>query len=273
MSRVDQNGARGFFRSAAEDYEAVHYGSGVRSLMSVRLERILELVDGLGLAPGSPSLDAGCGPGHLAEALTARGLAVRAVDTSAAMLERTRAKLRAAGAPSQHLALASIDELPHPDASFDLVCSAGVIEYLPADAKALAELFRVLRPGGRAILPVTNLWSPAGYLDFLVESLKRRAWLLAPLNRMRARRGHPPIRARRFPVRRHRPAGFRRSLREAGFELERDGYFYMLPWPHPFDRLFPRSTARLGALLEPLCRGPLGGLAEGYVALVRRPDR
>jgi ubiquinone/menaquinone biosynthesis C-methylase UbiE len=263
----DRGAAQEFFRSSVMEYETLHYGSGVRSLMSVRQERILEQVDSLTLATGSRVLDAGCGPGLLTSMLAERGFATWAVDTSEAMLERARS--RVAGLEHRS-SLASIERLCFPEASFDLVCSAGVIEYLPDDAPVLREFHRVLAPGGHVVLPVTHFWSPAGYLDFLVEALKRWEPFIRVFNRIWARGGQPPLRARPFRVRRHRPAAFRRALRDAGFEVVDEGFFYLLPWPHPLDRLFPRTTARLGAGLEPLSRGWLGPLAEGYLVVARK---
>lgn len=261
--------ARVFFDTSVADYEAQHYGAGARSLMSVRLERILAIVAQLDLPPGSRVADAGCGPGHLAVALAARGLRVFAVDTSPAMLQRARERLAAvSGAAGDGLQVASIERTPYADGSFDLVCSAGVLEYLPRDAEALGEVRRILRPGGHALLSVTNYWSPAGVLDFAVEAGKRIPWLVRAVNALRPRH---PLRPRHFAVRRHRPAVFRHHLSLAGLETIRDEYFYLLPWPHPFDRLFPTATARLNRRLEPYAAGRFGWLAEGYLVLARRP--
>jgi SAM-dependent methyltransferase len=258
--------ARAFFDSAVAEYEEQHYGAGARSLMSVRLERILAFVDALALPAGSRALEAGCGPGHLAAGLARRRLEVLAVDTSPAMLRRARA--RAGGPPAPSFQVASIEHLPFRDASVDLACSAGVLEYLACDAAALGEIHRVLRPGGYALLSVTNFWSPAGWLDFAVEAAKRNAALRRAVNALQPRH---PLRPRYFVVRRHRPAAFRGALAAAGLEVARHEYFYLLPWPHPFDRLFPRATARLNRRLEARVQGRLGGLAEGYLVLARRP--
>ena len=150
-----------FFDSTAKDYDVKHYGQAVRSLMTVRQERVLELVDTLALPQGAKVLDAGCGPGYLVQALALRGFNVCGADAAAGMLRNAKARLSAT--PSTHAVefeLCSIEELPYPDESFDLVCSTGVIEYLQDDAKALSEMFRVLKPGGHLVLPVTNRLSP-----------------------------------------------------------------------------------------------------------------
>ena len=262
--------AQVFFDVAADDYDDQHYGPGVRSFMSVRLERFLHAVDDLRLPPGAVAVEAGCGPGRLSAALAARGLRVLAHDTSPEMLRRARRRLRAvAGTAPDALQVATVERMPYRDASADLVCSAGVLEYLPSDTALFCEVHRVLRPGGHTLLAVTNSRSPVGSLDFAVEAAKRQPWLARAAEALRP---EYRVRPRHFPVRRHRPAVFRRNLARAGLEFVRGEYFYLLPWPHPFDRLFPRVTARLNCRLEPWSASRIGWLAEGYLAIARRPS-
>jgi ubiquinone/menaquinone biosynthesis C-methylase UbiE len=62
-----------------------------------------------------------------------------------------------------HVRLGSILELPYQDDSFDLALATDVIEHVDRDELALAEIQRVLRPGGRAIITVPafmSLWGP-----------------------------------------------------------------------------------------------------------------
>ncbi|MGH8520586.1 MAG: methyltransferase domain-containing protein [Gammaproteobacteria bacterium] len=263
---------RTFFDENVGDYEAKHYGAQVRSFMMVRQTRILEVVDSLGLPRGAKALDAGCGPGYLLEALARRGFQVYGLDAAEGMVRSTRARLTAANPEySCTLEVGNIEKLPFGNKTFDLVCSAGVIEYLREDRTVLGELFRVLRPSGALILPVTNFWSPVNYLDFFVEFLKRQRWFLRPFNAVWRRLGHRPVLSRHFRVRRHRPANLMRSLAEAGFVLRDQVYFYFLPWPRPLDRLFPKATAAVERSLEPYGRSWIGTFAEGYLTLSIKP--
>jgi ubiquinone/menaquinone biosynthesis C-methylase UbiE len=262
--------ARAFFRSAVVEYDRAHYSA--RSFMTVRLERVLELVDALALAPGARVLECGCGPGHLVAALLQRDFEVVAIDTSPAMLALTQERASAiAGGSAPALQLASLEQLPHRDASFDLVCSTGVIEYLRDDETALREMWRVLRPGGHLVLSVTNAWSPIFIAEFAIEFFKRQAWLRQAFNALWTRLGHPPVRARHFSVRRHRPRRLLEAFAATGFQTRDAVYFHFLPWPHPLDRFFPGTSARLGAPLERFGRRPLGVLGEGYVAIGEKP--
>lgn len=235
--------------------------------MSVRMESMLTFIDELGLATGSTVVDAGCGPGYLASQLARRKFRVLALDTSRAMVERARRRLADSGGVVA-FQVGSVECLPYRDASVDLLCCAGVLEYLRADQPTLDEIRRVLRPGGHALLSVTNAWSPVGYLDFAVEAGKRLPWLVRVFDRTNPRH---PVRPRHFQVRRHRPARFLRSITQAGLDPVREAPFYLLPWPHPFDRLFPRATARFNRRLEQHAGRFLGRIAEGHLVLARRP--
>ena len=260
-----------FFDSNVDDYEQKHYKVNSRTFMTVRQARVLEFVDNLKIPPGAAVLDAGCGPGHLLEALGARGFVLSAVDASKEMLSRAKERLqRFPDDQVAELRVGDIENLPFPDAVFDLVCSTGVIEYLVADKKALSEMYRVLKPGGYLLLPVTNRLSPINYLDPIVETLKRTAWFRVPFNWIWQRLGQRPLLPRRFKVRKHSPNRIAHSLREVGFLLVDNIYFYFLPWPRPFERLTPKLSERLGTKMERLGRSRLGVLGEGFLVLSKK---
>jgi SAM-dependent methyltransferase len=94
-------------------------------------------------------LDAGCGTGELAASLAGRlGVEAFGVDQSERMVELARARGLAAE-------VAAIEELPFPDGSFDAVIATWVLHFLRDLDSGLAELARVLRPGGR-LVALTN---------------------------------------------------------------------------------------------------------------------
>jgi ubiquinone/menaquinone biosynthesis C-methylase UbiE len=107
-------------------------------------------LQGLRLAPGERVLDAGCGTGALLAALLAREPRLRAtgVDLSDAMLEHARAQLPAEVA----LLAGDVHALPLAAARFDLVVSTSSYHFWDDKPGALAELRRVLVPGGRLVL-------------------------------------------------------------------------------------------------------------------------
>jgi arsenite methyltransferase len=113
-----------------------------------------ELVrDALAAQPGERIVDVGCGPGfYAAELLEQVGPegSVTGVDASAQMLAIAARRCEGLGNVSFHESDATA--LPLPDASADGAISVQVLEYVEDVGAALAELHRVLRPGGRAVV-------------------------------------------------------------------------------------------------------------------------
>lgn len=103
---------------------------------------------------GARVLEVGCGPGHLSTRLARRGLAVTGVDLDPAMVERAKENAGrgsdASGAPS--FLVGDAASLPFPESSFDLVVSTFSLHHWSDPAKGLAEIGRVLRPGGTALI-------------------------------------------------------------------------------------------------------------------------
>ncbi len=98
---------------------------------------------------GLAVLDAGCGPGVYAGHLVESGAVVVGFDASSAMVDRARARLGTAASIDQ----LRLDELlPYPDEAFDRVLCALAIPYSNDRELTLTEFFRILKPGGRAIL-------------------------------------------------------------------------------------------------------------------------
>ena len=113
------------------------------------------------LKPGARVLDVGCGSGrHTAAAYRLPGARVVGVDVAAedlkAACERLRLhdRLAAHGDGRWHLCAADGRRLPFGDCRFDLVICAEVLEHVPADGRVLAEIARVLRPGGELAVSV-----------------------------------------------------------------------------------------------------------------------
>ncbi|CAJ1387577.1 unnamed protein product [Effrenium voratum] len=129
--------------------------------------RFIELAKPL---EGESCLDVGCGPAFLVELLKAavgeKGSVV-GVDHSEAMVQA--AKVRC---PSAKVLQASAEELPFPDGSFDLVTITQVVVYVADPAKALSEVKRVLKLGGRVLI-LDSIWSQSSWSGADVE-LQRR---------------------------------------------------------------------------------------------------
>lgn len=106
-----------------------------------------------GNVDGRRILDAGCGSGPLSAALRDGGAIVTGFDSSAAMVELARRRLGADAA----LSVGDLGQpLPYADGAFDDVVASLVLHYLRDWTEPLAELRRVLAPGGRLILSVNH---------------------------------------------------------------------------------------------------------------------
>lgn len=108
--------------------------------------------------PGGALLEVGCGLGTDLVALARRGLAVTGIDLAPSVAALARQHLRAYGLPGEVLA-GNAEGLCFPDGSFDVVYSSGVLQHLPDIRRAVAEIHRVLRPGGLAVVIVYHRYS------------------------------------------------------------------------------------------------------------------
>ncbi len=138
--------------AAYDDFAEAYTAENETSLMNAYYERPATLALA-GDVAGRRILDAGCGSGPLFAALRERGAVVTGIDQSAAMVAHARRRL----GDGADLRVAELAEpLPFPDEEFDDVVASLVLHYLRDWAPVLAELRRVLKPGGRLIASVNH---------------------------------------------------------------------------------------------------------------------
>jgi ubiquinone/menaquinone biosynthesis C-methylase UbiE len=176
-------------------------------------------LDMLGDVAGKRVLDAGCGEGFLSRLVAKRGASVLAVDLAEKMLtiarERTPIELEI---DYRHANLENLDGLQ--SGSFDLVLSSMVIQDLPDYEAAIAEIFRVLRSGGRCVMAVAHpCFSSDGAWERDDEGNKLYWRTDNYFNERPIEQSGPP-KAKRKPYYFHRTlTSYFRTLKSAGFQI------------------------------------------------------
>ncbi|MFE9606862.1 class I SAM-dependent methyltransferase [Streptomyces hokutonensis] len=194
-----------------------------------------------GIRAGMALLDAGTGTGTIAAAACEQGAKVTAVDAEPGMVE-----LAAQAAPGAHVQVAALPELPFADGEFNVAVGNFVLNHVGQPRKALSELRRVTRPGGRIVLTVWASPSGAG------QALFGRALQAAGVTRP----AHLPTldTADDFP---RNEKGFGDLLRHAGLT---DVSCERLDWNH-------RATP------EEWWSGPAAGVASiGQIVVSQKPE-
>jgi SAM-dependent methyltransferase len=201
-----------------------------------KLEAVRQWLDRL--PPGSRVLDAGCGEGVLVDEYASR-LAIEGLDDS-----YSSAKVRSG----------SVIALPYANASFERALCLDVLEHLTFEdqPKALAELHRILEPGGELLVSIPNLAHLQSRVHFLFTGR---------LIRTASERKHPG----------DRPAGeYVRLAEDAGFRLvARRGIFPTVPVLTRLIRRRPRAMLPLHRLLTRLL--PVPGWCFLNLLTLRKP--
>jgi ubiquinone/menaquinone biosynthesis C-methylase UbiE len=223
----------------------------------IRKRHVLELFD----RRGGRFLDAGCGTGDFIPDLLARGEQVVALDFSADMIQQAKARVGGL-ADSSHLqfAVGDVTNLQLEPNSFDAIIAVGLVEYLSDVKGALAQMYKVLKPGGILIVTVPSIASPFMAYETLVPKIKRvvkRALALFGLWK--------PERV--FLHRHFLPWHLDWQMRQVGFRKVDFAFCtYGLMSPR-----FESLSLRLSAALDRYKRSPIGLLGTNYIVKVQKP--
>jgi SAM-dependent methyltransferase len=148
---------RGWWDRSADDYQAEH-GEFLGDARFVWCPEGLDEAEAglLGDVAGRDALEVGCGAAQCARWLAGRGARVVGVDLSAEQLRHAR-RLAGRTGLAVPLVQAEAGRLPFADGAFDLACSAfGAVPFVADTGRVMAEVARVLRPGGRWVFAVTH---------------------------------------------------------------------------------------------------------------------
>jgi SAM-dependent methyltransferase len=138
-------------------------------------QAITDMLDLMGVEAGASVLDAGCGPGVHSIRIAKAGHRVCAIDLSDTMLRHSRERVERAGLlDSVTLDQMDLTQLDFADESFRYAFSWGVIIHIPEAGKALDELARILEPGGKLALYLTNRSALDQKLKSFARSVMRK---------------------------------------------------------------------------------------------------
>jgi SAM-dependent methyltransferase len=128
-----------------------------------------QFLDPLELSPGAALLDVACGSGQVALVAAERGLKVTGVDIATNLIVAARGRAAAAGLDVR-FDEGDAEELPYPDASFDVVGSLFGAMFAPRPDRVAAELLRVCRPGGTITM---GNWTKEGFIGAMFKTFAR----------------------------------------------------------------------------------------------------
>jgi SAM-dependent methyltransferase len=135
-----------YYDRFAAGYEAERHHGYHRLIDELELELVRKY------GAGGDVFEAGCGTGLLLREAAAFARSAVGLDLSRGMLGPARAR-------GLRVVQGSLTDVPLPSASFDLVYSMKVLAHVPPIERALAELARLVRPGGHLLLEFYNPWS------------------------------------------------------------------------------------------------------------------
>jgi len=153
--------------AAIKQRQQATWASGDFAVVGVTLQIVGELLaEATDVRAGERVIDVAAGNGNATLAAARRFARVTSTDYVPALLEKGRARAAAEGL-AIHFREADAEALPFPDASFDVALSTFGVMFAPDQARAAAEIRRVVRPGGR--IGMAN-WTAEGFIGQLFKA-------------------------------------------------------------------------------------------------------
>lgn len=214
-------------------------------------------LDAARVTAGTRVLDAGCGAGLLSLLASLRGARVTAFDASPGLLEVVRERL-----PEAEVLQGDLEALPREDASFDAAVAVNSLFYAQDMARAMQELVRVVRLGGRVVV---TAWGPPARCEFLASVMPALAPLMPP---------PPPGAPPPHPGALSEPGALAGVLQAAGLQIVEEGEV-ACPFVFPDTQTSWRANASAGVSQAAIAHSGEAAVREVYANADRghmRPD-
>lgn len=227
----------------------------------IRKKRIIDMIDN----DQGKVLDIGCGPAVLTLELLNKGFEVWGMDLSEEVIEEACKKIgKTELSSSAHFTVGNIESLDFADEYFDMVICAGVFSYLDDVTQAIKEIYRVLKPGGIAIITVPNRRDVYICIRSLLLTFLRP--FITEQNTLFGRK----ITIRRFKYTRYRPGLLDKLVLKNKFEKIDFAHYHFILFP--FDVIFPNLSLSLGEKMEErfFKSKIFGWLGKGYILKAKK---
>jgi len=223
----------------------------------IRKTRCMEALTKLQV--GSSVADIGCGPATMVKELLDKGFNVVGTDIAPTMIEECKTRITD---PRASFYVCPADNVPLPDATQDAISAMGLLEYLNDEPATLKEFYRLLKPGGIALLTYPHYWSPSRVWNRFTHLLARPILFV-----IRKGKKGPGVKHREYSL-----GPTLEMITHAGFKVD-DVIFYNFKLGfRPLDTWFPKMFMHIAEALERFCRTPiLRRIGTGFIVVAKKP--
>lgn len=225
----------------------------------VRTQTVLDMLK-RHVRQGSVVGDLGCGPAQFADPILQSHDKYIGLDISREMYVRTAERLE--GNSRASFLEGSIENVPLPSESLDAVICIGVLEYLPANAKALREIHRVLRKGGVAIISFPNLHFPMFFLRTMLRPV------IAPVLRVMVPKLRSTVYVSGTTHRSMSPTRFTKEVAQVPFRVvDKVSHSY---YPLLFNHALPRTMVPFYYKLDSMGKKVAPNMGANYIVCLEK---
>ena len=239
------------YSEIADWYDETRWEGKGEFIDLLQKELLYSVLEKCSIKKGDKILDIGAGTGRFVIPFAKKGYDAYGIDISEEMLQR--AKNKAGDLPNLHLEKANAKNMPFSDNYFEFVTAYRVLVHIPDYEDAVKEIYRVLKPGGFALVEFNNKYSLSG-LGKLLRQLRKMFGV--------AEETDAKI------VSRYRLS---KSFLNAGFEIEKIYHQFFIS--EVLYRYLPKQTLELLKRVDVILSNSIfGSIATRFIVLAKKPQ-